>query len=42
MAVATSFSGRSAFFWRRLIAAVVLVAVGGYGVAFAANRKRAG
>ena len=39
MAVATSFSGRSAAFWRRLIAAAVLVAVGGCGVAFAANQS---
>ena len=39
MAVATSFSGRSAYFRRRLIAAAVLVAVGGCGVAFAANQS---
>ena len=39
MAVATSFSGRSGFsFWRRLIAAVVLTAIGG-GMAFAANQS---
>jgi D-alanyl-D-alanine carboxypeptidase (penicillin-binding protein 5/6) len=38
MAVATSFFGRSGSFWRRLIAAVVLIAVGG-GMAFAANQS---
>lgn len=38
MAVATSFSGRSGSFWRRLIAAVVLTAIGG-GMAFAANQS---
>ncbi len=38
MAVATSFFGRSGSFWRRLIAAVVLIAIGG-GMAFAANQS---